>query len=145
LNLRDDCVPVRVVDLVLGAKKLLLTGLVGVVAADLVAVLLGLEERGEVETTPHLLTGKLTRSRSMSVPDQTWVPKTALPSCNCEISGSSELGASVHAQNVPLLANTVEVLVEAVGHDHVHADHIVKGLEATGRNVPLEMESSRIS
>jgi hypothetical protein len=145
LNLRDDCVPVRVVDLVLGAKKLLLTGLVGVVAADLVAVLLGLEERREVETTPHLLTGKLTRTRSMSVPDQTWVPKTALPSCNCEVSGSSELGTSAHAQNVPLLANTVEVLVEAVGHDHVHADHIVKGLEATGRNVPLEMESSRVS
>jgi hypothetical protein len=44
-----------------------------------------------------------------------------------------------------LLANTVEVLVETVGHDHVHADHVVKGFEATGREVPLEIENVRVS
>jgi ABC-type transport system involved in cytochrome c biogenesis permease component len=53
-------VPVGVVDLGLLAQELLLAGLVGVVAADLVAVLLGLEERHQVQTRPHLLAGKLT-------------------------------------------------------------------------------------
>jgi hypothetical protein len=44
-----------------------------------------------------------------------------------------------------LLANTVEVLVETVGHDHVHADHVVEGLETTGREVALEIENMRVS
>jgi hypothetical protein len=39
----------------------------------------------------------------------------------------------------------VEVLVETVGHDHVHADHVVEGLEATGREVPLEIKNVRVS
>jgi hypothetical protein len=52
---------------VLGAQELLLASLVGVVTADLITVLLSLEERSEVETAPHLLTGKLTRPRPMSV------------------------------------------------------------------------------
>jgi hypothetical protein len=44
-----------------------------------------------------------------------------------------------------LLADTVEVLVETVGHDHVHADHVVERLETTGRDVPLEIERARVS
>jgi len=52
-------IPVGVVDLDIGAKKLLLARLVGVMPADLVTVLLGLEERSEVMTGPHLLTGEL--------------------------------------------------------------------------------------
>jgi hypothetical protein len=44
-----------------------------------------------------------------------------------------------------LLADTVEVLVKTVGHDHVHADHVVEGLEATGRDVPLEIENVTVS
>lgn len=52
-------IPVRVVDLDVGTEKLLLASLVGVVSADLVTVFLGLEERSEVVTGPHLLTGKL--------------------------------------------------------------------------------------
>lgn len=40
-------------------------------------------------------------------------------------------------RNVPLLTGTVEVLVETVGHDDVHANHVVGGLEAAGRDVPL--------
>jgi hypothetical protein len=31
----------------------------------------------------------------------------------------------------------VEVLVETVCHDDVHSNHVVGGLEATGREVPL--------
>jgi hypothetical protein len=34
----------------------------------------------------------------------------------------------------------MEVLVESPGHDHVHADHVVDGLEAAGREVPLQRE-----
>lgn len=56
----SDHVPVRVVNLLLSAQKLLLPRLVSVVAADLVTILLGLEEGSEVKATPHLLTGELT-------------------------------------------------------------------------------------
>lgn len=52
-------IPVGVVDLALGTQKLLLARLVGVVPTDLVAVFLSLEEGSEVQTRPHLLTGKL--------------------------------------------------------------------------------------
>lgn len=59
-NRAGDFVPVAVVDLGLGTKQLLLTSLVGKVSSGLVAVLLGLEERDQVDTRPHLLAGELT-------------------------------------------------------------------------------------
>lgn len=40
-------------------------------------------------------------------------------------------------RHVPLLTGTVEVLVETVGHDNVHADHVVGRLESAGRDVAL--------
>ena len=46
----------------------------------------------------------------------------------------------VLAPDVPLLADTVEVLVKTVGHDCVHANQVVVRLEAAGRDIPLEME-----
>lgn len=42
------------------AHQLLLARLVGQVAADLVAVLLGLEQRDQVDAAPHLFAGKFT-------------------------------------------------------------------------------------
>jgi hypothetical protein len=60
-------IPVGVVDLGIGAEKLLLARLVGVVPTDLVAVFLSLEERSEVQTGPHLLTGELTTVKHVSV------------------------------------------------------------------------------
>lgn len=44
------------------------------------------------------------------------------------------------ARNVPLLADTVEVAVEAIGHDNVHAEHVLPWLEAAGRDIPLRNE-----
>ena len=52
---------VGVVDFLLAAQELLLASLVGQMAADLVAVLLGLQEGGQVQARPNLLTGELTR------------------------------------------------------------------------------------
>jgi hypothetical protein len=52
-------IPIGVVDLGICAEKLLLARLIGVVPTDLVTVLLSLEERSDVVTGPHLLTGEL--------------------------------------------------------------------------------------
>lgn len=54
------------------------------------------------------------------------------------LSGRSEVGKEpVAGRNEPLLTDTVEVLVETVGHNNVHANHVVGGLEAAGGNVSL--------
>jgi hypothetical protein len=50
-------IPVRVVDLGIGAEELVGASLIGKLTTDLVAVLLGLEERSDMDTGPHLLTG----------------------------------------------------------------------------------------
>lgn len=50
---------VVVVHLGVLARKLLLALLVGKVSADLVAVLLGLQQRNQVDARPHLLAGQL--------------------------------------------------------------------------------------
>jgi hypothetical protein len=50
---------VGVVHLDVVAEELLLALLVGPVAANLVAVLFGLEKRDEVDARPHLFTSKL--------------------------------------------------------------------------------------
>lgn len=39
--------------------------------------------------------------------------------------------------DVLLLTDTVEQLVVAVGHDHVHTDQVVDGAETTSREVTL--------
>jgi len=44
------------------------------------------------------------------------------------------------APNVPLLTDTLEVSVESVNHDSVHAEHVLPWLEAAGGEVPLEIE-----
>lgn len=53
-------VPLRVVDLGVLAKQLLLAALVGPEASDLVSVFLGLQERNQVDAGPHLFAGELT-------------------------------------------------------------------------------------
>jgi hypothetical protein len=58
-------IPLRIVDLALRAEELLLTGLVGIVTADLVAVFFGLEERENMETAPDLFAGKFTKFRHL--------------------------------------------------------------------------------
>lgn len=40
-------------------------------------------------------------------------------------------------QNVPLLTDTMEVLVETVGHNNMHANQVVGGLEAADGKVSL--------
>lgn len=50
---------VVVVDLGVLARKLLLALLVGKVSTDLIAVLLGLQQRNQVDARPHLLAGQL--------------------------------------------------------------------------------------
>lgn len=52
---QGQAVPVAVVHLGLGTQKLLLAGLVGQHPADLVAVLLGLQQGDQVDARPHLL------------------------------------------------------------------------------------------
>lgn len=49
------------------------------------------------------------------------------------------------AQDVPLLADTVEVAVETVDHDSMHSEHVVPWLEAAGREVPLEEKNEYVS
>jgi hypothetical protein len=44
------------------------------------------------------------------------------------------------ARNVPLLTDTHEVSVETVGHDGVHAEHVLPWLETAGGDVPLAIE-----
>lgn len=56
--------PVRIIDLHVLAQQLLLPGLVGQVPPDKVAVLLGLEERDQVDAAPHLLAGEFAFTRS---------------------------------------------------------------------------------
>ena len=44
-----------------------------------------------------------------------------------------------------MFADAVEVLVEAVSHDRVHADHVNPGLVAAGREIPLEIRGQSVS
>ena len=53
--------PVRVIHLDVLAEQFLLARLVGQVAADVVAVLFGLEERDQVDAGPHLFAGEFAR------------------------------------------------------------------------------------
>lgn len=48
-------------------------------------------------------------------------------------------------RNVLLLTDTVEQLVVAVGHDHMHSDEVVDGPEATGRDVTLLSREAQVS
>jgi hypothetical protein len=59
--IRAEAVPVAVVDLCVLAQQLLLALLVGPVSSHLVTVFFGLEEGNQVDASPHLLTGKLTK------------------------------------------------------------------------------------
>lgn len=60
---KGHSIPVRVVDLGLGSEQFLLTGLVGIVATDLVTVFFGLKEGEQVEAAPDFLTGEFTRTK----------------------------------------------------------------------------------
>lgn len=53
--------------------------------------------------------------------------------------------AAAIAQNVPLLADTMEVAVKAVDHDNMHSEHVLPWLKAAGRDVPLEDEDETVS
>jgi hypothetical protein len=44
----------------------------------------------------------------------------------------------VIAQNVPLLAGTLHVLVSSPGHDHMHTGHVDPWLETAGGDIALE-------
>lgn len=44
--------------------------------------------------------------------------------------------------DILLLADTIEELVVAVGHDHMHTNEVVNGTEATGRDVTLWQHSA---
>lgn len=44
-----------------------------------------------------------------------------------------------------MLTDTVEQLVVAVGHDHMHSDEVVDGAEATGRDVTLLSREAQVS
>lgn len=74
---------------------------------------------------------------------KSWQP---LPSFQLDsyASGGSGKAAAI-AQNVPLLADTVEVAVEAVDHDNMHSEHVLPWLEAAGRDVPLKDEHESVS
>lgn len=75
-----------------------------------------------MQTTPDLLTGKFASS-------------------HCEYIHALLLFRG-GLGNVLLFTNTVEELVETVGHDEVHADDVVDGAEATGRDVTLQIDIS---
>lgn len=131
-------IPFGVVNLRLRAQKLLLTLLVGVVATDLVTVFLGLEERCDVQTRPHLLPSKLTnpqkeRCQPLKCSESTNAISKFIRSPVPRIDRN---GAAI-VRNVPLLADTVEVAVEAVDHDSMHTEHVMPWLEAAGRDIPL--------
>lgn len=108
--------------------------------ADLITVLLGLKERSEVQTGPDLLTSELTVFIHILVIELTSCFR--YPVCiGFQLRFSRvdrRLGKEpVAGRNVPLLTDTVEVLVETVGHDNMHANHVVGGLEAAGGDVSL--------
>ena len=59
--MRGENAPVRVIHLDVLAEQFLLARLVGQVAADVIAVLFGLEERDQVDAGPHLFAGEFAK------------------------------------------------------------------------------------
>lgn len=59
-------------------------------------------------------------------------------------SGRADTGLDIGfaVGDVLLLADTIEELVVAVGHDHMHTNEVVNGTEATGRDVSLWQQFS---
>lgn len=133
------------VDLLLATKELLLAGRVGEVTTDLVTVLLGLEERSQVHTGPHLLTGKLTIENEENIELVLRFQFHVTTCWDLDIqlqgfgSGRSDRRELLIAQDIPLLASTLEVLIGSPDHNQVHTGHVDPWLETASGEIPLEM------
>lgn len=57
---KEGNVPIRVINLVVLAQKLLLARLISQMSADEITILLGLQEGDKVDARPHLLAGEFT-------------------------------------------------------------------------------------
>jgi hypothetical protein len=117
---RRRSVPIRVVNSHVFPQKLLLSRLVRQVPPDLVAVLLGLEERDEVDARPHLLAGELAGGYCEHTTGHGWVA----------VEGKTE--------NILLLADADNQLVPAKEHqDGAAGDERARAEQAARGEVAL--------